>query len=173
LQYHYLQRPYKLVPLAVTQMPQPVLLAADGERLPDDAPDDTVAASVWTIHIKHGVRYQPHPAFAKDAQGQPLYMHVTAADIRGIKSPMDFEHMGTRELVAADYVYEIKRLADPHVTSPIFSLMAKHIKGFKAFADKVRAARKQLQAKRGDDAFLDLSTLTMSGLQIVDRYTFR
>src|SRR5699024_5442614 len=156
LQYHYLLRPYKLVPLTVTQMPQPVLLDVHGNRLPDDAPDDVVAASVWTIHIKKGIHYQPHPAFAKNVQGGPLYMNLTAADVAGIRSPMDFEHLGTRELVAADYVYEIKRLADPNVTSPIFSLMAKHIKGFKAFADKVRKARKKLQAKQGEDAFLDL-----------------
>src|SRR5699024_9403731 len=127
--------------------------------LPDDAPDSAVAASVWTIRIKQGIRYQPHPAFATNAQGEPLYMQLTAADVSGIDSPMDFEQMGSRELVAADYIYEIKRLADPNVTSPIFSLMAKHIKGFKAFADKVRQARKQLHAQQGEDAFLDLNSL--------------
>jgi oligopeptide transport system substrate-binding protein len=31
---------------------------------------------------------------------------------------------GTRELVAADYVYQIKRLAHPRLHSPIFELMA-------------------------------------------------
>ena len=36
---------------------------------------------------------------------------------------------GTRELIADDFVYEIKRLADPAVQSPIYGLMSQHIVG--------------------------------------------
>lgn len=173
LQYHYSLRPYQLVTLTATKMPDPVLLDAQGNPLPDDAPPDKVAASVWTIHIQPGIHYQPHPAFATNDQGEPLYFDLAPAAVAGINSPMDFERLGTRELVAADYVYEIKRLADPSVASPIFSLMASHIKGFREFSDKVREARKRLHARQGEDAFLDLGTIDMAGLKIVDRYTYK
>lgn len=173
LQYQYLKRPYTLVPRTTSAVPKPVLLDASGNKLPLSAPEAMIAASVWTIHIKPGIHYQPHPAFAKNTQGKPLYDHLSEADMAGINSPMDFSHLGTRELVAADYVYEIKRLADPYVTSPIFSLMATHIKGFKAFSKKVAAARKKLDEKKGKNAFLDLSTIGMSGLKIVNRTTFK
>lgn len=173
LQYHYLLRPYQLVARTVTAMPQPSLFDAQGHRLPANAPDSAVARSEWTIHIKPGIHYQPHPAFATNDQGKPLYFHLTAADVAATDSPMDFARLGTRELVAADYVYEMKRLADPAVTSPIYSLMAAHIKGFKTYRDKVAAARKNLTARKGKQAFLDLSTLPMAGLTIVNRYTYR
>lgn len=173
LQYHYLLRPYELVPLTATEVPQPVLLDADGKPLPADADADQVAASVWTIHIKPGIHYQPHPAFATNEEGEPLYFHLTPEQVAGVDSPMAFEHLGTRELVAADYVYEIKRLADPAVVSPIFSLMGAHIKGFLDFAKKAAAARERLEAEKGEGAFLDLGTIDMAGLEVVDRYTFK
>src|SRR5699024_3679131 len=69
LQYHYLLRPYELVPRTATEVPEPVLLDEDGNRLPADAPDEAVATSVWRIHIQPGIRFQPHPAFATDDQG--------------------------------------------------------------------------------------------------------
>src|SRR5699024_10873577 len=117
--------------------------------------------------------YQPHPAFATDARGKPLYPDLGAADVSGVDSPMGCEHLGSRELVAADYVYQIKRLADPSVTSPIFSLMAVHIQGLKTFSEKVGAAREALGAKQGKGAFLDLGTIDMVGVQVVDRYTYQ
>ncbi len=173
LQYHYLLRPYTLVPLTATAVPKPVLLDAKGNPLPHDAPAGEVAKSVWTIHIRPGMHYQPHPAFATGADGKPLYMHLTRADVAGMDSPMDFKHLGTREVVAADYVYEIKRMADPFVASPIFSLLAAHIEGFNAFAKEVEAARKKLVARKGPNAFLDLAHIDMAGLKVVNRYTFQ
>ena len=43
---------------------------AEIAALPDDAPGEQVALSVYEVPLKHGVRYAPHPAFAKDAQGR-------------------------------------------------------------------------------------------------------
>ncbi|MDN5862930.1 MAG: ABC transporter substrate-binding protein, partial [Salinisphaera sp.] len=172
LQYHYLLRPYTLVPLTTTGMPERTPVDAQGEPLPMDAPDEAVAAVRWTIHIQPGIQYQPHPAFAVGPDGKPLYYPLQHGDMAGIRSPMDFKQLGTRELVAADYVYEIKRLADPSVNSPIFSLMRAHIKGFAEFADKVKAARKRLHEQQGPDAFLDLGTIRMAGLKVVDRHSY-
>ena len=64
LQYHYLKRPYELVPLAATEVPHPVYHDAAGRRLPDSAPAARVAYSIYEVHVRPGVLYQPHPASA-------------------------------------------------------------------------------------------------------------
>ncbi len=64
LQYHYLKRPYQLVPLAASAMPTVRYLDKHRRPLPDNAPAERIAFSVYEIHIKPGMRYQPHPAFA-------------------------------------------------------------------------------------------------------------
>ena len=51
LQYHYLKRPYTLVPLAATEVPKPVFLDTAGNRLPDDAPVEAIAHSMYEIRI--------------------------------------------------------------------------------------------------------------------------
>lgn len=172
LQYHYLLRPYTLVPLAATDLPERTLLDSQGRPLPDDAPRERVAASRWTIHIQPGIRYQPHPAFATGPQGEALYFQLEAEDMAGIRSPMDFAHLGSRELVAADYVYEIKRLADPAVNSPIYSLMSDHIVGFTEFSEKVSVARKALHEEFGEDAFLDLGSIELAGVEVIDDHSY-
>jgi hypothetical protein len=60
-----------------------------------------------TCAIRPGMRYQPHPAFADDAQGK-YRLPLPATDREQLgdrRSPFDFEHQGTRELVAEDFVY--------------------------------------------------------------------
>jgi oligopeptide transport system substrate-binding protein len=37
-----------------------------------------IARSVYEIRIRPGIRYQPHPAFATDAAGQPVYGDLDA-----------------------------------------------------------------------------------------------
>ena len=70
LQYHYLKRPYQLVPLAAAQMPTVRYLDKHRRPLPDDAPAERIAYSVYEIQIKPNMRYQPHPAFARNTQGK-------------------------------------------------------------------------------------------------------
>src|SRR3990167_6511836 len=74
LQYHYLKRPYELVPLAASVMPAVRYLDKERRALPDDAPAQKIAFSVYEVSIKPGMRYQPHPAFA------PEYAHLTPGD---------------------------------------------------------------------------------------------
>src|SRR5690349_8367835 len=62
LQYHYLKRPYELVPATAAEMPKPRYLDASGRAVPEDSPG--VAYSEYDIRIKPGIMYQPHPAFA-------------------------------------------------------------------------------------------------------------
>ncbi len=174
LQYHYLKRPYTLIPLSAAQIPRPVYLDAQGHRLPDEAPDDKIAYSVYEIHIKKGVMYQPHPAFAKDEHGAHRYLHMTPQDLDGIHTLGDFKYRGTRELVAADYVYEIKRLANPRLHSPIFGLMSNYIVGLGDYAKTLQKAyAKAAQGRDDDDVYLDLAKYPLEGATVVDRYTYR
>ena len=83
-----------------------------------------MAESVYDIRIKPGILYQPHPAFAKDDKGQYRYHDLKPGELGQRRTPLDFEHTGTRELVAEDYVYALKRHATTRVTTPVFSIFA-------------------------------------------------
>lgn len=168
LQYHFLKRPYELIPLTAAAVPRPRFYDAAGRLLPDDAPSARIARSVYEIRIRPGIRYQPHPAFAKDDAGRYRYHAMDAAFVERRSTIADFEHTGTRELVAADYVYQIKRLADPRLASPIFGLMAEHIIGLKALGDALQQA-----AKTRPGALLDLNAFPLAGVEAIDRYTYR
>ncbi len=169
LQYHYLKRPYTLVPATAEQVPVPRFLAADGRLLPADTPAGQVAYSEYEIRIRPGIRYQPHPAFAVDEAGQPRYARLDREALRGIERLADFPHSGTRELTADDYIYQIKRLAHPRLHSPIFGMMAERIVGLKALGEQLRAAARDLPA----DGWLDLDRYPLAGVTRVDRHTYR
>lgn len=168
LQYHYLKRPYELVPFGAETVPKPLYLDAAGRRLPDTAPAERVAFSEYVIHVKKGVRYQPHPALAIDASGKPRYHALTAADLRGVDTLADFRDTGTRELVAADYVHQIKRLAHPRLHSPILQLMTEYVVGLKELADTLAKAAAGLP----EHAFIDLTQYEMSGVRVIDSHTY-
>jgi len=169
LQYHYLKRPYTLIPRSATAVPEPQYLDADGNPLPADTPTDQVATSVYTIEIQPGIRYQPHPAFATEPDGTPRYADLSAADLAGINSPTDFEHQGSRELRAADFVHEIKRLASPEVNSPILGVMVEHIEGLAAYAEQLGQAKAGLPAGQ----HLDLTQYDFAGATVVDAHHFQ
>jgi len=168
LQYHYLKRPYELIPFGAETVPQPVYLDAAGRALPDNASAARVAFSEYVIHIKKGVRYQPHPALAVDDAGKPRYHALKAADLRGVNTLADFKYTGTRELVAADYVHQIKRLAHPRLHSPILQLMTEYVVGLKEFADMLEKAAAALP----DDVAIDLTRYELEGVRVIDRHSY-
>ena len=173
LQYQYLKRPYTLIPATVTAMPQAEFYDDKGQRLADDTPPQNVAYTVYDIHIRPGIRYQPHPAFAVDADGKPLYRNLSAADLSNINTLADFPKRGTRELTAADYVYEIKRLAHPQLHSPIVGLMSNYIVGMQQLQQTLQQAYKQHKTQAEGEVFLDLDKYPLEGATVVDRYTYR
>ena len=134
LQYSYFKRPYELEPLTLTKMPEIKFYNIKDQQVTLDKVEQ-VAYTQYTMHIKPGIYYQPHPAL---------------------------EH---RELIAKDYVLEIKRLAAPWNHSPIYGLMAKYIKGFKQFHD-ILTQNKQDQTSA-------LLQNNISGVQVLDKYTYR
>ncbi len=168
LQYHYLKRPYELIPFGAEAVPKPVYLDAAGKPLPDSAPAERVAYSEYVIRIKQGVQYQPHPAFAVDESGKPRYLALKADDLRGLDTLADFKFSGTRELEAADYVHQIKRLAHPRLHSPILQLMTGYIVGLQALADTLTKAAAALP----EGAAVDLTQYSVSGVRVIDRHSY-
>ncbi|WP_418648914.1 ABC transporter substrate-binding protein [Thauera butanivorans] len=171
LQYHYLKRPYVLEPATAAEMPGVRRYDRNGRELPATADAANVAKTVVEIRIEEGILYQPHPAFALNEDGSPRYLGLTADDLRGIRGLGDFEETGTRELLAADYVHQIKRLAHPSLHSPIFELMAEYIPGLKTLHEQLVAAQKAA-AEQGGGA-LDLERFELPGVEVVDRHTYR
>lgn len=166
LQYHYLKRPFTLEPLTLRAMPRITRYDAAGRRLPGNAHGERVAKTVYELALKPGIRYQPHPALARDARGSLRYHGLPAAEIARMRDFSAFAEVGSRELVAADYVHQIKRLADPRVSSPIFGLMGEYIVGLKALG-----ARLEARLKRNEP--VDLTEEALEGVEVVDHYTWR
>jgi oligopeptide transport system substrate-binding protein len=96
-------------------------------------PDVSADGRSFTLNVKPGIYFQDDPAFG------------------GKK----------RELTAADYVYSIKRLADPKIASPNYYLIENKITGLKALREA---------ADKGGAFDYDRE---MSGLKTLDRYRFQ
>jgi ABC-type transport system substrate-binding protein len=118
LAYDPLARPVKLRPRTAEALPQ---ASADFRT--------------WTVKLKPGIFFTPHPAFG----GRP------------------------RELVAEDYVYSIKRLADPAHKSTAWSGLEQNAVG--------GLAERRREAVEGKKPF-DYSR-PIAGLQALDRYTLQ
>jgi ABC-type transport system substrate-binding protein len=175
--YHYLKRPYTLIPKLATEVVRPRYLDAAGRPLPDDASADRIAESIYDIPIRHGVLYQPHPAFARDAQGRLRYHHLTRAQLGDKRSPWDFEYQGTREVVADDFVYAIKRHATTRIEAPLFAVFAEYVIGLKAYGELIKREDAKLlaglPADIQDKPFLDFRRWPLAGATALDRYTLR
>ncbi len=148
LQYHYLKRPYELIPLTAAEIPAPRMIEKNGATY-----------SVYDVRIKPGIKFQPHPGFV------PGNLALKKPDVAKLKSPYDLP-LGTRDLSADDYIYQIKRLAHPQLHSPIFGLMAEYIVGLKEYAERLQKASQPGQ-------WLDLREHPLEGVTRVDELTYR
>lgn len=188
LQYHYLKRPYRLVPLTATEVPEPVYFDGKNQRLPANAEPSAVHRAVYEVRIKKGIMYQEHPAFGESAASTPPYSGPGAEELDGIVEIKDFKQTGTRELVADDYVLQVKRLADPLIESPILPILEKYILGLKEYSallreelTAIRAERKRAQGatynqttdERENPIVFDYSKYDLAGVEAVNRYTYR
>ncbi|MGE0874455.1 MAG: ABC transporter substrate-binding protein [Burkholderiales bacterium] len=149
LQYHYLKRPYELIPLVAASMPQ--VAEQDGGRF-----------TQYEIRIRPGIRFQPHPGFV------PANLSLERTHIDRLRSPYELQ-TGTRELLADDFIYQIKRLAHPRLHSPIFGLMSEYIVGLDDLATRLKAAADSMPV----DAWLDLREFPLEGVERVDAHTYR
>jgi len=162
LQYHYLKRPYQLVPLAARAMPAVTYLDSRRRPLPDNAPAEQIAFSVYEIHLKPDMRYQPHPAFVAGN------LSLSKDALSGIHALNDFPQRATRRVTAADYVHQIKRLVHPELHTPIAGVMGEYIVGLKEYAATLQRA-----AQQHPGAYLDLDAYPLSGVQVVSDTAYR
>ena len=155
LGYHYLKRPYEIIPKTVTDIPTPEVLSDGRTR--------------YRFTLKDDIRYAPHPAFAKDAEGRYRYHRLSDAAARDLKNPLDLPEKGTRTLSAEDYVYGIKRLADPRVVSPVLSVVSDYLPGLKALN---AALRRDIEAaKAAGRPAPDLRDYVLEGVAAPDAKT--
>lgn len=161
-QYHYLKRPYQLAPLTAVSMPQINYLTAAGVKLESGANDSEIAFTDYLIEIAPNIQYQPHPVLAKNVQGGYEYHHLSKEQIEPLTTLADFKTTGSRELIAEDYVYQIKRLAHPKVQSPIAEIMKNYIVGFDDFSKQVSDKQK-----------FEIKDIPLAGAEVVSRYQYR
>ncbi len=169
LQYHYLRRPYQLIAATAMAVPQPLYLDAAGKPLPKSSEPTRTVFTDYVISIKPGILFQPHPAFARAADGKHVYHELPPAELAQKHVLADFPVTDTRELTAEDYVYGLKRLAHPRLHSPILGLMGEYIIGLSNLAQELQ---KSVLAGRHDD-WLDLREVNISGVEVLDRYRYR
>jgi len=156
LQYHYFKRPYELIPLTAAEMPRVRIVERGGE-----------VYSVYEIRIRKGILYQPHPAFHAGNR------RLAPKTIRRLRNPYALPGHGTRQLVADDYIYQIKRLAEPRVHSPIFKLMSGYVVGLREYARRLKEVADALARDGKKDGWIDLRKYPLEGVERVDAHTFR
>ncbi|MCF8209446.1 MAG: ABC transporter substrate-binding protein [Rhodoferax sp.] len=175
--YHYLKRPYELVGRSAEAVVAPRYLGKDGAVLPDGTPGEAVAETVFDLKIRKGIRFAPHPAFAKAPDGSYRYHAMQRGDVVDKFKITDFPETGTRELSAHDYVYGIRRIATPRIKSPSFSTMAEYIIGMKEYGETIatadKALRKNLPPTERDLPWLDFRQYAFEGVQALDDHTLR
>jgi ABC-type transport system substrate-binding protein len=103
LEYHYLKRPYQLMPGLAEEVPK-LEQRSDGSY-------------AYRFKIRKGVLFHSDPCFELSRQG-----------------------LRTREVLAADVAFELARIADPAVNSPVVSSFS-HIRGFGDFTRRLTSLR--------------------------------
>jgi len=169
LQYHFLKRPYELVPLTTSKMPEIRYFDARGRALRTDVSMDRIAFSEYEIEIQPGIQFQPHPALAQDGDGTYRFHALPPEQIAQAHTLADIGSTGSRELTAADYIYQIKRMADARLHCPIATIMDEYIVGFSQLAESIAAARESQSSTH----YLDLRRFELDGVRVLDRYRFR
>jgi ABC-type transport system substrate-binding protein len=175
--YHYFKRPFELVPKVAEKVVTPHYLDKNGQPLPDDASAELIAESVYDVPIKKGVLYQPHPAFAKDERGQYRYHAMKPGEIGSRTSPMQFAYSGTRELVAEDFVYALKRHATTRITTPIFGIFSEYVIGLAAYGEMIKKEDAKLREGQDpadlDKPFLDFRRWPLAGASAPEKHLLR
>ena len=175
--YHYLKRPFTLVGKVAEEVVKPKYLDKEGKPLPEDVAGELVAESVYDIRIKPGVVYQPHPAFALDAKGAYRYHAMKPGDLGSRRSPLQFEQVGTRELVAEDFVYALKRHATTRITTPIAGIFSEYVLGLKEYMALVKAEDAKLRKGQDpaslDKPFLDFRRWPLAGASAPEKHLLR
>mgnify|MGYP001817021769 FL=1 len=165
LQYHFLKRPYELTTLTAARMPALTYYDDQGNKVEEAS--ENIAYSEYLLTIKPGINYQPHPAFARFSSNVFEYHNLQEEQLADKYQLGDFLHHASRELTVEDYIYQIKRLADLDLHSPIAGVMSEYIVGFEDFRNQLKAHKEENPAN-----FHDLRQFDMSGVKKINDYQF-
>ena len=105
LEYHYLKRPFELVPGLAEGIPEPEVLEDGRVR--------------YTFGLRPDLLFQEDPSFALGGEGR-----------------------STRPIVSEDVAFELQRIADPAVNSPVFEPFS-NIDGFADFRARLSKLREE------------------------------
>ena len=168
--YHYLKRPYELVPKAAAQVAKPHYLDKDGQaparrrRGRADRRERLRRSRSSAASCTRRTRRSP-----RTRKGEYLY-HAPDAGPSSATSARrwDFEQQGTRELVADDFVYAIKRHATPRIEAPIYGIFSEYVLGLKDYGKLIKAEDKKLLRRADprdacDKPFLDFRKWPLEG----------
>ena len=165
LQYHFLKRPYELTTLTAASMPALTYYDVNGNEVEEGS--GNIAFTEYLLTIKPGIAYQPHPAFARFSSNVFEYHDLDQAELTDKFQLSDFLHHASRELAVDDYIYQIKRLADLDLHSPIAGVMAEYIVGFDEFRNQLKKHKEENPAD-----FHDLRQFDMSGVKKLNDQQF-
>ena len=141
LQFHYLDRPYKLDPQLAVEVPK-----LHYEEVEYDG--NTIRRPVYTVRIRQNVMYQNHPCFVE------AYRRLSEADFAKIKSIDDFKETATREMTADDFIYGVRRLCDQRMDFPVYSQFSTNLLGLTDYSHLLNARVDAERKKRADAAGL-------------------
>ena len=181
LSYHYLRRPYELCPMLASAIPVPRYIGHDGATLSGDPPPEQVARVEYDIELIPGIRYQPHPCFAKNSDGTPHYQQLTPRDLKGFRRIGDFPAQDSRELHAEDFKVALVRLCDTRLASPVYSTLKSFILGMDDCSAQLKNDVAALEADASRDGrdigmhpvLPDYRRYDLAGLQVIDQHRFR
>jgi ABC-type transport system substrate-binding protein len=98
-------------------------------------------------------------------------------DLGKRRSPLEFEHSGTRELVAEDFVYAIKRHATTRITTPIFGVFSEYVIGLADYGELIKKEDAKLRAGLDpsslDKPFLDFRRWPLAGATAPEKHLLR
>ena len=148
MQYHYLKRPYELVPLTAEEIPAPST-STRTETSSKAIPLPTRYGRRSTRSASgRGSSTRSIPVSQRTGTDGSLYHDLTEGRLGEIQDIDDFPETGTRELTAEDYVYQIKRLAHPKLECPLFSTMTKYILGLDELAQELQGELNRIRTER-------------------------
>jgi ABC-type transport system substrate-binding protein len=116
-------------------------------------------------------------AFAKDDKGSYRYHAMKPGEVGERQSPLAFEYSGTRELVAEDFVYALKRHTTPRITTPIYGVFSEYVIGLAEYSELIK--KEDAKLRQGTDAssldkpFLDFRRWPLAGATAPERHLLR